>query len=263
MAITLNGTTGITDVNGTAAAPAITGTDTDSGVYFGTNTVGLSTNGTAAVSIDASQNVTLNNVIPSGSTAPTNGMFLPAANSVGFATNSTERARIDSSGNLSIGSAGLGGLGAASFYPLGNGAGSATVQVFNKTNTTSDPAIQFRVAGTTVSAISYTSTVVTYGTTSDYRLKTVIGAVTDSGTRIDALEPIEYIWNSNGQRTRGFLAHKFQEVYADSVTGTKDEIDADGKPVYQGMQAGTAEVIADLVAEIQSLRKRLAALEAK
>ena len=99
MAITINGSTGITDVNGTAAAPAITGTDTDSGMYFGTNTVGLSTGGAEAVSIDASQNVTLKNVIPSGSSAPTNGMFLPAANTVGFATNSTERARIDSSGN--------------------------------------------------------------------------------------------------------------------------------------------------------------------
>jgi hypothetical protein len=59
------------------------------------------------------------------------------------------------------------------------------------------------------------------------------------------------------------LAHKFQEVYADSVTGEKDAVDAEGKPVYQAMQASSPEVIADLVAEIQSLRKRLAALEAK
>ena len=54
------------------------------------------------------------------------------------------------------------------------------------------------------------------------------------------------------------MAHKFQEVYAGSVTGTKDAVDADGNPVYQAMQAGSSEVIADLVAEIQSLRKRLA-----
>ena len=36
-------------------------------------------------------------------------------------------------------------------------------------------------------------------------------------------------------------------------------MDADGNPVYQAMQASTAEVIADLVAEIQSLRQRLSA----
>jgi len=100
-----------------------------------------------------------------------------------------------------------------------------------------------------------------YGTTSDYRLKTIGGAVTGQGARIDALQPIEYTWNSNGSSSRGFLAHKFQEVYADSVSGTKDAVDADGKPVYQAMQAGSSEVIADLVAEIQSIRKRLAALE--
>ena len=54
---------------------------------------------------------------------------------------------------------------------------------------------------------------------------------------------------------------EFQEVYPSSVSGNKDAIDKDGKPAYQSMQAATSEVIADLVAEIQSLRKRLAALE--
>jgi len=58
------------------------------------------------------------------------------------------------------------------------------------------------------------------------------------------------------------LAHEFQTVYANSVTGEKDAVNADGKPVYQAMQASTAEVMADLVAEIQSLRARLSALEA-
>ena len=117
----------------------------------------------------------------------------------------------------------------------------------------------FRYSGTNVGSITSNGTVTVYNTTSDYRLKTVVGAVSDSGSRIDALQPVEYTWNSNGSRTRGFLAHQFQEVYASSVTGTKDAVDADGKPVYQAMQASTSEVIADLVAELQSLRKRLAA----
>jgi len=108
-------------------------------------------------------------------------------------------------------------------------------------------------------SISITSAATLYNTTSDYRLKTVIGAVSGSGERLDALEPIEYTWNADGSQTRGFLAHKFQEVYAGSVTGEKDAVDEEGKPVYQAMQAGSSEVIADLVAEIQSLRKRLAA----
>ena len=106
--------------------------------------------------------------------------------------------------------------------------------------------------------ISVNGATTTYGTSSDYRLKNVIGAISDSGKRIDALEPIEYTWKADGSPTRGFLAHKFQEVYANSVTGTKDAVDEEGNPVYQAMQASSSEVIADLVAEIQSLRKRLA-----
>jgi len=40
---------------------------------------------------------------PTGSSVPTNGVYLPATNSVAIATNSTHRVRIDSSGNVGIG----------------------------------------------------------------------------------------------------------------------------------------------------------------
>ena len=43
--------------------------------------------------------------IPSSSTVPTNGMYLPAANSVGIATNTTNRLYIDSAGLVGIGTA--------------------------------------------------------------------------------------------------------------------------------------------------------------
>ena len=59
MTVVINGTSGITDVNGTAAAPAITGTDTDTGVFFGTNTVSLSTGGTERLQVDSSGNLGL------------------------------------------------------------------------------------------------------------------------------------------------------------------------------------------------------------
>jgi hypothetical protein len=104
-----------------------------------------------------------------------------------------------------------------------------------------------------------TTNAVVYNTTSDYRLKTVTGAVTGQGARIDALKPIDYLWTEGGQQARGFLAHEFQTIYPNSVTGDKDAVDANGNPKYQAMQAATSEVIADLVAEIQSLRQRLSA----
>jgi hypothetical protein len=49
------------------------------------------------------KSVSATNFIPSGSTVPTNGVFLPAANSVGIAANSIETIRVNASGNVGIG----------------------------------------------------------------------------------------------------------------------------------------------------------------
>ena len=170
----------------------------------------------------------------------------------------TERARIDSSGNLLVGttSAPSSSVSGVRISPLGaNPAITMSAGSFTGTSTN----VSFINGNGQVGSIVTDGSSTIYNTSSDYRLKNVIGAVTGSGERIDALEPVEYEWKADGSRTRGFLAHKFQEVYAGSVTGIKDAVDDEGKPVYQAMQAGSSEVIADLVAEIQSLRQRLAA----
>jgi hypothetical protein len=61
----------------------------------------------------------------------------------------------------------------------------------------------------------------------------------------------------------GFIAHEVQEVSPGSVVGEKDAVDAEGNPVYQAMEYGSAEFIANIIAELQSLRARVAQLEAK
>ena len=175
----------------------------------------------------------------------------------------TERARITSGGDLLVGKTASDAAVAGSELSVTGAVltrSSGDALLVNR-ETTDGTAVTFRRSNTTVGTIGVTTVLTTYNTTSDYRLKNVIGAVTGYGDRLDALEPIEYEWKSNGSRTRGFLAHKFQEVYANSVTGAKDAVDAEGNPVYQAMQAGSSEIIADLVAEIQSLRARVAALE--
>ena len=57
MALTLNGDDGISGVNGSASTPAIQGTDTNTGLTFGTDTVGVVTGGTTALTVDSSQRV--------------------------------------------------------------------------------------------------------------------------------------------------------------------------------------------------------------
>jgi hypothetical protein len=94
---------------------------------------------------------------------------------------------------------------------------------------------------------------------SDHRAKINQMPLSGSGDFIDALQPKKWDWVNGDGSGVGFIAHEFQEVCPNSVTGEKDAVDENGKPKYQSMQASSPEVIANLVAEIQNLRKRLAA----
>jgi hypothetical protein len=176
-----------------------------------------------------------------------------------FVTSGSERARIDSSGNFLVNTTSA-GTDKVCFASAGNS--SNQLGLVSNDDASGNGYIQFRTAAATsigsITRVTTTNAVV-YNTTSDYRLKTVIGAVNGQGARIDALKPIDYLWTEGGQQARGFLAHEFQTIYPNSVNGTKDAVDVEGNPKYQAMQAATSEVIADLVAEIQSLRQRLAA----
>jgi hypothetical protein len=57
MSLILNGTTGVSGVDGTAATPALQGNDSNTGVSFGTDTVTINTGGVARVTTDASGDV--------------------------------------------------------------------------------------------------------------------------------------------------------------------------------------------------------------
>ena len=125
-------------------------------------------------------------------------------------------------------------------------------------------AVQFLYhTSTTVGSITVSSTATAYNTASDRRLKTNIAAVTNAGTVIDALLPRTFTWVSTGEADMGFIADEVQTVLPKAVTGHANEVDSTGKPIYQQLDSSSPEMIALLVSEIQSLRKRVAILEAK
>jgi hypothetical protein len=185
--------------------------------------------------------------------------------------NVTERARINSSGNLLVGTTSDDPISSRTTGFVAQGAGNG-IDIRQTANTsdwaitaTSGNIVNFYsdngTAGVYAGSINVNGVVTVLTSVSDYRLKANQQPLTESGNFIDALKPTTWTWTSDGRKDAGFIAHEFQEVCPNAVTGVKDEVDADGNPKYQAMQASTPEVIANLVAEIQSLRKRLTALE--
>jgi hypothetical protein len=121
-------------------------------------------------------------------------------------------------------------------------------------------AVNFRRQGNTVGSVSVTTTATAYNTSSDYRLKEDVLQMTGALARVAALKPVTYKWKSDGSDGEGFIAHELQAVVPDCVTGEKDAVDAEGNPVYQGID--TSFLVATLTAAIQEQQALIAALQA-
>ena len=59
--------------------------------------------------------------------------------------------------------------------------------------------------------------------------------MTGALAKVAALKPVTYKWNADNSDGEGFIAHELQAVVPQCVTGEKDAVDADGNPVYQGI----------------------------
>jgi hypothetical protein len=152
-------------------------------------------------------------------------------------------------------------LGTAGIEIFGAGYGQFTANndasLFTNRLGSDGDTVKFYRATSLVGSISVTTSATAYNTSSDYRLKDNPQPLTGSGAFIDALKPKTWNWKTDGSKGVGFIAHEVQEVSPASVTGEKD-----GEQM-QAMEYGSAEFIANIIAELQSLRARVAQLEAK
>jgi hypothetical protein len=100
-----------------------------------------------------------------------------------------------------------------------------------------------------------------YTTSSDYRLKENVQPMTGALEKVQSLNPVTYTWKADGSAGQGFIAHELQAVCPDAVTGEKDAIGKDGKPVMQGVD--TSFLVGILTKAIQELSAKVDTLQAE
>ena len=179
-----------------------------------------------------------------------------------IATNSTERARITSGGDLLVGRTSQFGSERVS---IESASANIVLTTYNFT-ATSVTHHEIRNQNGVVGSIVANGGNTSYNTSSDYRLKEDIQPMTGALAKVATLKPVTYKWKSDGSDGEGFIAHELADVCPHAVTGEKDALDAEGKPVYQGID--TSFLVATLTAAIQeqqalieSLTSRVAQLE--
>jgi hypothetical protein len=136
---------------------------------------------------------------------------------------------------------------------------SSSTHVLNLTS--ASQLMQFRVGGTTtVGGITLSASSTSFNTSSDYRLKENVVELTGATDRIKQIPVHRFNFIADPDKTvDGFLAHEVQSVVPEAITGTHNEVDADGNPVYQGIDQ--SKLVPLLVATIKELEARITALE--
>ena len=198
------------------------------------------------------------------------GVFAPAADTIGFTEGGAERMRISTSGDGEV-------LFGTTARPSSSVGGSAFVQddsdrdvlYMSSTSTGSKSLAAFFNPNGVVGTISTNASATAYNTSSDYRLKENVTYDFDATTRLKQLKPARFNFKADANRTvDGFLAHEVQEIIPEAIHGTKDQIDSEGKPVYQGIDQAKltpilTKALQETIAKIEQLEARLTALESK
>ena len=293
MALILDGTNGLSDVDGSAATPAIRGSDANTGIFFpAADTIAFAEGGVESMRLDSNGNVGIGTSSPvrplvlrtgasvssviklanadSGETLTDgfdlafdglNGYLnLRESGILAFNTNATERMRIAGTGLL-VGATASVSSSVPGVQIYQNGPNGGSINIANNITGTFDGVMSFINGNGTVGKINTSGSATTYATSSDYRLKHDIQPMAGALAKVAALKPVTYKWKSDDSDGEGFIAHELQEVVPECVTGEKDAVDADGNPQYQGID--TSFLVATLTAAIQEQQAIITALTAR
>jgi hypothetical protein len=173
------------------------------------------------------------------------------------AASPTERMRITNGGNIDFGSFSLTGVTQGRSH-TDNGRtarSSVTGTGFTEHNVFYNP-------NGAVGSISTSGSATAYNTSSDYRLKENVVSLTGAIDRVIDLQVHRFNFIADPDTVvDGFIAHEAQTVVPECVTGTKDEVDADGNPVYQGIDQ--SKLVPLLTAALQEALQKIEDLEGR
>ena len=280
LALQTNGTTAVTIdtaqrvfMNSSAVPTGVTGTGVS--LWNKQSNTSLNAINTVASASDAFTYIGTNATVGAigvsyGSTAG----YLPLA----FYTSDAEKMRLDASGNLLVGASSggqgriaslIGSSSTQAFDASFSGAGGTGIGYQSRYTNTTGTAYHayFVYNGSAVGSIQSSSTLTSYLVSSDYRLKENIAPLTGGLDTIFQLKPSVYNYKSDPEtQVQGFIAHELQAVVPHAVSGEKDAVDANGNPVYQGVDVSflvphLVKAIQEQQAIIETLTNRVQALE--
>lgn len=204
----------------------------------------------------------------------TSGMIIydHSANAMKFWANAAQRMMLDQNGDLQYGKTdatqNTQGIILNSYGAIR--ANSQADVALHLIRSTAGNIVRFYHNNTTlVGNINVTSTGTSYGTTSDYRLKENVVELTGAIDRIKQVPVHRFNFIVDADTTvDGFLAHEVADVVPEAITGTKDEVDDEGNPVYQGIDQSKlvpllTQALKDAITKIEAQETTIASLTSR